>query len=236
MLTIRDVMTRPAMTVHFRTPLKDVARLLVEHRISGLPVTDDDGRVIGVISEADLLQKEQGADKVAHRHLARLLGETEETRNQLAKVAARTAGEAMSSPAITIDVDRSLTEAAALMIRRGVNRLPVIDEGTLVGVVSRADLVRAYVRSDEELANVVRDEVLHRTMWLNPRVFDVIVTDGIVRITGSVERRSTATVIERITALIPGVVAVVSEIHWETDDRDVVAPDRDLVSAYGDHR
>ena len=234
MLTIRDVMSRPALTVHSGTPLKDVARLLVDHRISGLPVTDDGGRVIGVISEADLLQKEQGADQVTHRHLARLLGETESTRNQLAKIAATTAGEAMSSPAITIGGDRPLTEAAALMTRRGINRLPVVDEGTLVGVVSRADLVRAYVRSDDELAEVVREEVLRRTMWLNPRLFDVVVTDGIVRISGSVERRSTAAVIERITALVPGVVAVVSEIHWEIDDHDVVAPERDLVSAYSD--
>jgi CBS domain-containing protein len=236
MLTIRDVMSRPALTVHPETSLKDVVRLLVEHRISGLPVTDAEGRVVGVISEADLLQKEQGAANVSHRRLAWLLGETTETRSQLAKLAATTAGEAMTAPAITIGGDRPLTEAAALMTSRQVNRLPVVEADVLVGVVSRADLIRAYVRSDDELSAIVSSEVLRETMWLNPRLFEVSVDDGVVRIGGSVARRSTAEVIARITALVPGVVAVVSELHWDVDDRDVVAPERDLVSAYGDQR
>lgn len=234
MLTIRDVMSRPTLTVHPETPLKDVARLLVRHRISGLPVTDAGGRVLGVISEADLLLKEQGAANIGHRRLARLLGESTQTRAQLAKLAATSAGDAMTSPAVTISGDRPLAEAAATMTRRGINRLPVVDSGVLVGVVSRADLVRAYVRSDEELAGVVREEVIHRTMWLDPDLYDVSVRDGIVRIRGSVALRSTAEVIERVSALIPGVVAVTSELHWETDDRDVIAPERDLVSAYTD--
>lgn len=236
MLTIRDVMSRPALTVHPETPLKEVARRLVEHRISGLPVTDADGRVVGVISEADLLLKEQGPASVHHRRLARLLGESTETRSQLAKLAATTAGAAMTAPAITIGVDRPIAEAAALMTGRGINRLPVVDDGALVGVVSRADLIKAYVRSDDELAAIIRDEVLYRTMWLDPALFDVEVRDGIVRLGGSVGRRSTAEVIERVTALIPGVVDVLSTIHFEADDRDVVAPDRDLVSAFVDRR
>jgi CBS domain-containing protein len=236
MLHIKDVMSRPALTVHPETPLKDVARLLVEQRISGLPVTDDQGRVVGVISEADLLQKEQGAANISHRHFAWLLGETEETRSQLAKLAATTAGDAMTAPAVTIGGDRPLTEAAALMTSRKVNRLPVVDGDVLVGVVSRADLIRAYVRSDDELGAVIRDEVLHDTMWLNPRLFDVSVANGVVRIGGSVGRRSTAEVIARIAALVPGVVAVTSELHWDVDDREIVVPDKDLVSPYGDPR
>ena len=236
MLTVRDVMSRPALTVHPETPLKDVARLLVDHRISGLPVTDHDGRVVGVISEADLLLKEQGAANIAHRRLARLLGESTETRSQLAKLAATSAGDAMTAPAITIVGDRPLAEAAALMTGRGINRLPVVDDGALIGVVSRADLVRAYIRSDDELGAVVREEVLHRALWLDPLGFDVTVRDGIVRIRGSVGRRSTAAVIERVTALIPGVVSVACDVSWETDDGDLVAPERDLVSAYGDRR
>ena len=236
MLTIRDVMSRPALSVHPTTALKNVARLLVEHRISGLPVTDDDGRVLGVITEADLLLKEQGAANVHHRRLARLLGESTETRSQLAKLAATSAGDAMTSPAVTISADRPIAEAAAVMMRRAINRLPVVEDGTLVGVVSRADLVRAYVRPDGDLGDVVRDEVLYRTMGLNPALFDVAVRDGIVEISGSVERRSTAAIIERVTTLIPGVVGVVSRLNWTTDDRDVVAPERDLVSAWSERR
>lgn len=231
MLIIRDVMSRPALTVRPETSLKDVARLLVERRISGLPVSDALGVVLGVVSEADLLLKEQGVANVHHRPLARLLGESSATRAQLTKLAAITAGEAMTAPAITIGGDRPIAEAATLMTGRGINRLPVVDDGVLVGVVSRADLIRAYVRSDEDLAGIIRDEVLYRTLSLNPALYDVTVRDGIVCIGGSVRRRSTAGMIERVSALIPGVVGVVSELQWETDDRDVVAPERDLVSA-----
>ncbi len=234
MLTIHDVMSRPALTVHPETPLKDVARQLVEHRISGLPVVDPNGKVLGVISEADLLMKEQGAAAVPHRHFVRLLGESRATKAHLAKLRATTAGEAMTVPAVTITSDRPLAEAASLMTRRGINRLPVVEEGVLVGVVSRADLVRAYVRSDEDLGDVVRREVLLGTMWLDPLLFEVTVRNGIVRVAGSVGRRSTAEVIERMTAMIPGVVDVISAIHWETDDRDVVAPVRDLVTPWND--
>lgn len=234
MLTINDVMSRPALTVHPETPLKDVARLLVEQRISGLPVVDDERRVLGVISEADLLLKEQGPAAVPHRHLERLLGESSTTRARLAKVEATTAGEAMSSPAVTISADRPLAEAATLMTRRGINRLPVVEDGVLVGVVSRADLVRAYVRTDDELGEAVRREILLGTMWLDPRLFDVTVRNGIVRIAGSVGRRSTAEVIARMIAMIPGVVDVIGAIHWDTDDRDVVAPGRDFVTPWGD--
>lgn len=234
MLTIQDVMSRPAITVHPEAHLKDVARLLVKHRISGMPVVDDDGHILGVISEADLLLKEGGAANVHHRRLARVLGESPETRSHLAKLTARTAGDAMTVPAVTIESDRPIAEAATLMIGRGINRLPVVEAGALVGIVSRADLVRAYVRSDDELCEIIRDDVLYRTMWLNPAGFDVAVHDGIVRIGGSVGRHSTAAVIERVTALVPGVVDVVSTIHWELDDRDVVAPEPDLVSPYMD--
>src|SRR5512138_2664970 len=102
MLTVRDVMSRPPLTVRPETSLKDVARLLVEHRISGLPVVDAGGRVVGVVSEADLLLKEGGAGQVRHRRLAWLLGESGATRAALAKTAARTAGDAMTRPPVTI--------------------------------------------------------------------------------------------------------------------------------------
>jgi CBS domain-containing protein len=225
-------MTREVVTARPEMPIKKVATLLIEHGISGMPVLDDDRRVVGVVSEGDLLVKEQGADAVDRRPLARIFGDSRATRAQLAKVRALTAGDAMTAPAITTTPDASVTEAAATMTRRQINRLPVVEGEVLVGMISRADLVRAFVRSDEELAATIRDEVLYRTLWLDPARFDVAVTNGKVRILGRVERRSTAEMIERVISLVPGVVGVAAELPWEVDDRNIEAPERDLLSPY----
>lgn len=221
MMTVREAMTASVVAVRAATPLKDVARLLVEHRISGLPVVDDDGTVLGVVSEADFLMKEQGAEAVPHRPLARLFGESQASRSQLAKVAALTAGEAMTAPAVTIEPGRRIIEAAAIMTARGLNRLPVVEDGRLVGIVTRADLVRAYVTSDDELVRTIREEVLLRTLWLDPVPFDVQVVDGVASIRGRVERRSTAEMIERAVTLVPGIVDVNAAIEWSLDDRQL---------------
>lgn len=221
MMTVREAMTTSVVAVRPATPLKDVARLLVEHRISGLPVVDDDGAVLGVVSEADFLMKEQGAEAVPHRPLARIFGESQASRSQQAKVDALTAGEAMTAPAVTIEPGRRIIEAAAIMTTRRLNRLPVVENGRLVGIVTRADLVRAYVSSDEELVRTIREEVLLRTLWLDPVPFDVRVVDGVAAIRGRVERRSTAEMIERAVALVPGIVDVNAAIEWSLDDRQL---------------
>lgn len=219
MLTVREAMTGSVVAVRADMPLKDVARLLVQHRISGLPVVDDAGAVLGVVSEADFLMKEQGADAIPHRPLARLRGESRAARAQLAKVEAVTAGEAMTAPAVTIEPGQRISEAAAIMTARGLNRLPVVEDGCLVGIVTRADLVRAYVRSDDELARTIREDVLLRMLWLDPVLFDVKVEDGMVSISGRVERRSTAEMVEHAVRLVPGVVEVAAEVEWSIDDR-----------------
>ena len=195
MLKVRDVMARSVVTADPGTPLKDVAGLLVDRRISGVPVLDSHGTVVGVVSEADLLVKEQGPDAIRHRRMARFFGDSSESRAQLAKLTAVTAGEAMTTPAVTIGSGRPISEAAALMTARKVNRLPVVDDGRLVGIVTRADLVRAYVRSDHELTETIRDEVLLHILWLDPTSFNVTVTDGVASIKGHVQRKSTAEMI-----------------------------------------
>jgi CBS domain-containing protein len=233
MLTVRDAMTTSVVTVRPETPLKEVARVLIDAGVSGLPVVDEHGTVLGVVSEADFLVKGQGAQSVRHRRLARLLGESEATRHQLAKVAARSASEAMTSPAVTVDPTRSLQDAAALMTERGVNRLPVLESGRLVGIITRADLVRAYLRSDAELVATIRDDVLHRILWLDPASFQVEVRNGEATISGHVERRSTARIVEETIAMVPGIVAVSAELTWSVDDRDLQPASVDAVFPYG---
>jgi CBS domain-containing protein len=233
MTTVGDMMTRSVLSVSPETPLKEVARLLVEHRISGLPVVDDTGRVIGVISEGDLLVKEQRRDAIHHRPLARVFGDSAETRQLLAKAEASTAGDAMTAPAITIESDRPVSVAAARMIERKVNRLPVTEQGRLAGIVTRADVIRAFVQTDDELADAIRSEVLLRSMWLDPGKFTVEVANGQVDIRGTVDRRSTAAMVERMVTMLPGVVGVVADISWTIDDRNIEATGPDYLSPKG---
>src|SRR4029079_12761739 len=102
----------------------------------------------------------------------------------------------------------------------------------LFGLVSRADVVRAFVRSDEQLVEAIREGVLYRTLWLAAETCNVSVSDGRPRIAGQVERRSEAEMIERISAMVPGVTRVATELTWKLDDRQIEAPERDLVSHY----
>ena len=221
MTTVRDVMTTQVLSVTSGTPLKEVARLLVDRRVSGMPVVDDDGHVVGVVSETDFLMKEQGADAVPHRSLAHIRGESRETRAQIDKLDARTAAEVMTAPAITIAPERRISDAAAIMVARGVNRLPVLEDGRLVGMVTRADLVRAYLRSDDELRQTIRDDVVVRVVGLDPDAFRIRVVDGIVSISGSVDRRLIAETLESLVRMVPGVVAVQSDLTWSVDDRSL---------------
>jgi CBS domain-containing protein len=220
MMTVRDAMTRSVLTVPLIAPLREVAQVLIDNRISGVPVVDVDGTVLGVVSEADLLIKEQGAGAIRHRPLARVLGESRESRAQLVKAEAITAAQAMTSPAVTIASSRPIHEAAAIMTTRRVNRLPVVDDGRLVGIISRADLVRAYVRSDDELAETIRQDVILRILWLDPDQF-------VASISGRVERRSTAEIIEHSVRMVPGVIDVHASISWSMEDRNLEPASRE---------
>lgn len=233
MQTVDKVMTRDVITVTPETPIMEVARLLVDHGISGVPVTDPGGRVVGVVSEGDVLIKEAGHPTPSRRPLARLFGLGRESREQQAKVDAQTAGDAMTTPVLTIGAGTTIQAAAELMTARRVNRLPVVDgEGHLQGIVTRADLVRAFVRSDEELESEIRTEVLLHVLWLDPEKFQVSVHDGVVRVHGAVARRSTVDMIGRLVRMVPGVVAVDVDVTWETDDQLIEAPGPDLLSPY----
>jgi CBS domain-containing protein len=215
-MKVRDVMTKDVAAVRPDDALRDVAMLLVGRRISGLPVVDADRRVLGVVSEADLVQKEAGAPARPKGILGWLDVESGEIR---AKVAARTAGEAMTAPAITIDADAPIAEAAALMVEEGVKRLPVVDGDTLVGIVSRADLVRAFLRTDAEIATEIREQVVLGTFAIAPETVHVVVERGEVTLGGEVETPEAATLLAAFVERVPGVVAVRSRLTSRDDGR-----------------
>lgn len=223
-MKVRDVMTRQVITARPEMSLRDLALLLTEHRISGMPVLDGTGAIVGVVSEADLLAKERGPAQVHGSGLAWLFG-MRTAPDELRRHAATTVGEAMTSPPITIDHDRPLREAAALMLDSHVNRLPVTARGLLVGILTRADLVRAYIRRDGEAREAIREQVLRKTMWLDPDDMLVEVREGVARIAGTVDRRSTSAIVERLVGLVEGVDLVLSDLRWELDDSTPPPPD-----------
>lgn len=227
-MKVEAIMRRTVVTVRPEAPLRDVARVLVEHGISGVPVVDAGGAVVGVVSEADFVLREQGMP-ARRGTLFRLFAEDAD-RATLLKVEAATAGEAMTSPAITIEPATRLREAARLMTERQVNRLPVVQDGRLVGILTRADIVRAYVRSDEELHDAIVDEVVRRAMWLDERSVVVTVENGVAQIGGTLEKRSDAAILERLVREVPGIMDVVLTVDWRLDDRGIEPEARDLVN------
>ncbi|MFF9119957.1 CBS domain-containing protein [Streptomyces massasporeus] len=214
------LMTSDVVRAEYGTPFKEVARLLAEHRISGLPVVDDDEKVLGVISETDLLTRQAGAPgpPEPHRRFHRP-GWTPGSRALRAKARARTAGQLMSSPAITVHSDATVAEAARVMARHRVERLPVVDdEERLVGIVTRRDLLQVFLRPDPEIRSSVRNDVLVRALCLTPYSVDVDVHEGVVTLTGQLERRSECATAVEMCRQTDGVVAVVDHLTHRFDD------------------
>jgi CBS-domain-containing membrane protein len=220
-MRVQDIMTRSVISVRPDTALREIARLLDEHRISGVPVVDERGALLGVVSEADFLVEAQGGTSVHRSPIARLFGRAGDVGSPGHRHFASTASELMTSPVITVGPEVLIADAAAVMTKHRINRLPVIDDGRLIGIVTRADLVRSYVRTDEQLADSIREDVLVRTLWLDPETFEVTVVDGVATISGEVDRRSSAEMIGRTAVLVPGVRDVISHVTWTIDDADL---------------
>jgi CBS domain-containing protein len=210
-MRVETIMTRDVLTVAAGTPLKEVAALLTANHISGVPVADSDGTVLGVVSEADILCKEEGFPPNPGRLSGWLLRRID---GELDKIGARTAADAMTAPALTVRPAQQVSEVARLMVGHRINRLPVVADGRLVGIVSRADLVRAFNRPDVELEHEIREEVLFGVFVLSPDAFNVTVKDGVVRIEGTVRTAADAESITRYVRGVPGVLDVTSELHW----------------------
>jgi CBS domain-containing protein len=228
-MKVDTIMRRDVVTVRPETALRDVARILTDHAISGLPVVDADGAVLGVVSEADFVIRERGLADGRRRGPFHLLTETPD-RAALAKVAATTAGEAMTSPAVTIGPTTSIRGAARLMAERRINRLPVVLDGRLIGIVTRADVVRAYARSDEELRESILHDVIRGAMWLDAEALTVAVVDGVVTVTGTIEKRSDVPILERLIREVPGVMGCEVSLVWTLDDTGIEPEARDLVN------
>ncbi|MGD3110667.1 CBS domain-containing protein [Streptomyces sp. YGL11-2] len=200
--TVSDVMTQPVAAVDHEARFKEIVETLRRWRVSAVPVLSGERRVIGVVSEADLLPKE--AFREADSDRLERLRQSDDVR----RAEAVTAGELMTSPAVTVHADATLAQAARTMARASVKRLPVVDEGgLLVGIVSRADLLKVFLRSDDELAREVR-EVLGTLFAAPAKDLEVTVADGVVTLSGHSRDRSLIPVVARLVRGIEGVVDV----------------------------
>jgi len=184
---VKDVMSPRVIAVRESAGFKEIVWALRRYRVSACPVIDDEDRVIGVVSEADLLFKE--ADPDLPTGLVRLSWRLAEQ----TKATAATAGQLMTAPAVVIEPDSSVCAAARVMQERQLKRLPVVDEdGKLVGIITRSDVLSVFERPDEEIWDEVVKVVLAEEFALDPNAFDVMVRTGIVTIAGNVEERETA--------------------------------------------
>ncbi|MEU1192953.1 CBS domain-containing protein [Streptomyces sp. NPDC005859] len=211
---VSDVMTHTVAAIGRRATFKEIVRLMQDWNVSALPVIEGEGRVVGLVSEADLLPKEEFRDSDPDLPRSRLSSTgTPTTRlrrlSDLAKADAVTAEELMTSPALTVRPDATLAQAARTMARAKVKRLPVVDAvGLLEGVVSRADLLKVFLRTDEEIAEEVRREMVSYLFPLPNSSVRVEVRDGVVRLVGRVHDTSLIPVAARLVRAVEGVVDV----------------------------
>lgn len=211
-LTVAMVMTKDPITVTPDTGFKDIAEILTRHSISAVPVVGGDGVLIGVVSEADLTHKQEDPEPpplLAQRH----------ARQVWLKANAERAIDLMTVPVRAVEANETVSFAARELNRRGVRRLFVMDHGRLVGVVSRRDLLKVFLRSDEEIRADIEHEVFQRVLWADLNAITVTVNRGVVTLAGQLDRRSEVEIAGRLTTTVPGVVEVRNRLDCGWDDQ-----------------
>lgn len=200
---VSDVMTGRVVAVRRDATFKEIVQTMEQWRVSALPVLEREGRVIGVVSEADLLLKEEFREGVSS------LFEQRQRMPDLVKAGAVTAEELMSTPAVTVHAGATLAQAARIMAVRRVKRLPVVDDdGMLQGIVSRADLLKVFLRSDEDIEEEVRRTVISYLFPALSHTIHVDVHEGVVTLRGQVRDTSLVSVAARLVLAVEGVVDV----------------------------
>lgn len=214
---VDDVMTTGVVSVDQAASYRNVVDLLMEHHFSAVPVIDAFGRVVGVVSEADLLRKIEYAGDDEPR-----LFESRRRRGDRAKAKSRTAGDLMSTPPVLVPRGTSIAAAARLMDKESVKRLPVVDDsGRLLGIVSRSDLLKVHLRRDDEILADIESGVIRPYLIDDAATVTVAVVNGVVSLAGRVDRRSAADIAARLARQVPGVVDVNSTLEYAFDDRDL---------------
>ncbi len=214
-MKVRDLMTTDPLTATPDTLLKEAARTMVRNKVSGLPVLKD-GEVVGIVTEGDFLRQEANRDQPYRFSLLdALFGEGPSD-----PPAVETVSEVMTENVISIGAEASIGEAARVMANKRVKRLPVVDdEGNLIGIISRADVVNAFTKPDEIIEDEVREDIIRRLLFLDPEDIGVTVSDGVVTLDGEMENRTEAHLLEELTRRVEGVIRVDSNLSFVVDDQ-----------------
>ncbi|MFF0363343.1 CBS domain-containing protein [Streptomyces fungicidicus] len=208
---VSDVMTRTVVAVGRDAPFKEIVRTMEQRRVSAMPVLEGEGRVVGVVSEADLLPKEEFRDSDPTPV------EERRRRSDVVRAGAVTAGDLMSRPAVTIHSDATLAQAARIMAVRRVKRLPVVDESAMLqGIVSRSDLLKVFLRPDEDIEEEVRRTVVSYLFPAFSHAIHVNVHEGVVTLRGNIRDTSLVPVAVRLIRAVEGVVGVEPQLTGES--------------------
>lgn len=214
---VRDHMTTDIVVLRPDDGFKKIVRALADRGVSGAPVIDETGGVIGVVSEADLLNKE--AFKPVEEEPRQYFASRNTFRRAQAKAAGDTAAELMSTPAVTVTMDAYVAQAARIMAMHGVKRLPVLGaNGALVGVISRGDVIGVFLAPDQQIRQQVVSEVIEHRLWLDPSRVRVEVSDGVVTLSGQLEMKSLIPIAVALTWTVEGVVDVINKLSCERED------------------
>ncbi len=221
-LFARDIMTSPVVTARPDARVKDLASLMATHRISGIPIVSGEHELIGIVTEGDLLYKEvlpKPAEPASIVQRLPIPG-VAEAAERARKAEGLRADEVMTTPVLTVTEAATVHEIANLMVKHKINRVPVLRAGRVVGIVSRADVLKVFRRPDAELAEALRESLLH-DLWIDVSRITVDVREGIVYLNGRLDRRSEKELIEKWAGMADGVVGVQSRLVYELDDRHV---------------
>jgi CBS domain-containing protein len=216
------MMTPRVVTAREETPYKELVRIMSHNQVSGVPImAGDPPRLAGIVTEADLLRVE------AHEQPPRdVLLELFIDRRRLEAIERWgediRARDILTRDVVTVGPDVAVQDAARLMLHHGVKRLPVVDEdGRVLGIVSRSDLLRPFLRSDRDIGRQVENELTLKTMWIEPGTVIVTVSRSVVRLSGTVDLKSSAEFLEQLVRRVAGVVGVENELRFRNDDRKV---------------
>lgn len=200
---VRDLMTTDVVAVGPTTSTRDAARMMFRYRVSGLPVVDPDDHVLGIITEGDFLEME--------------------LKRQDEGIAAPLVQDVMSHSVLSVSPDLEIMDAARYMHEHSVKRVLVIEEGKMVGIISRFDIVAAFTRPDDLIEDEIREDLIRRVLFVDPETVDVQVANGVVTFVGTIGTRTEARLVEELARRLDGVVGVENNLDWRIDDTEADA-------------